>query len=154
MRSDISLAEYMARNGIRPVKIDKDGPAYKKSDVLMYVEKQIKAGMYYNQRDRKMSEEIKDVVTETDRAINKFEQAFDRFGEIEDRLSKRTKTATGRVRDAAQKLTDGLGKIERTANFDRLERYVALLERAEAAMSALAEMERSGKLERISAALK
>lgn len=148
------MAEYMARNGIRPVKIDKDGPAYKKSDVLMYVEKQIKAGMYYNQRDRKMSEEIKDVVTETDRAINKFEQAFDRFGEIEDRLSKRTKTATGRVRDAAQKLTDGLGKIERTANFDRLERYVALLERAEAAMSALAEMERSGKLERISAALK
>ena len=40
------------------------------------------------------------------------------------------------------------------ANFERLERYVELLERASQAMSVLAELEKNGKLEKIANAIK
>ena len=40
------------------------------------------------------------------------------------------------------------------ANFERLERYVELLERAAQAMSGLAELEKNGKLEKIANAIK
>jgi hypothetical protein len=45
-------------------------------------------------------------------------------------------------------------KVEKTANFSNLERYVNLLERAATAMSTLAELEKEGKLDKISSALK
>lgn len=61
---------------------------------------------------------------------------------------------SGGVRDAADKLAAGLNKIEKAANFDRLERYVELLERAAKAMDLLATLEQSGKLEKIAGALR
>jgi hypothetical protein len=48
----------------------------------------------------------------------------------------------------------GLAKVEKAANFDRLERMVDLLERAAVAMSTLAEMEKSGQLAKLSEAIK
>ena len=51
-------------------------------------------------------------------------------------------------------MSEGLSRIEKQANFDNLERYVALLERANVALSALAELEKNGKLNKISEALK
>ena len=44
--------------------------------------------------------------------------------------------------------------IAEVANFERLERYVELLERAAQAMSVLAELEKNGKLEKIANAIK
>ena len=51
-------------------------------------------------------------------------------------------------------LKDKLKKVEKNANFDRLERYVLLLERAANAMHSLAELEASGKLEKIAASIR
>ena len=51
-------------------------------------------------------------------------------------------------------MSEGLSRIEKQANFDNLERYVTLLERANVALSALAELEKNGKLNKISEALK
>lgn len=64
------------------------------------------------------------------------------------------KKVSGDVRKAADDLAAGLSKVEKTANFANLERYVNLLERAATAMSTLAELEKEGKLEKISGALK
>ena len=69
-------------------------------------------------------------------------------------LQANIKKVSGNVRKAADDLASGLSKVEKTANFSNLERYVLLLERAAAAMSTLAELEKDGKLIKISSALK
>ena len=65
------------------------------------------------------------------------------------KIFRQIKKASGDVRDVANKLAEGLIKIEKVANFERLERYVELLERAAQAMSVLAELEKNGKLEKL-----
>ena len=74
--------------------------------------------------------------------------------DAESKISETTKKVTGQVRDNAQKLGDGLLRVEKAANFDRLERYVGLLERAATAMSTLAELEATGRLEKIAGAIR
>jgi len=64
------------------------------------------------------------------------------------------KTANANIRDSAEKLSQGLSKCEKSANFNNLERYVLLLERAASAVKILGELESTGKLEKISNALK
>jgi hypothetical protein len=71
-----------------------------------------------------------------------------------DELQANIKKVSGSVRKAADDLASGLAKVEKTANFSNLERYVSLLERAATAMSTLAELEKEGKLNKISSALK
>ena len=71
-----------------------------------------------------------------------------------DELQANIKKVSGNVRKAADDLASGLMKVEKTANFSNLERYVNLLERAATAMSTLAELEKEGKLNKISSALK
>lgn len=69
-------------------------------------------------------------------------------------LTANVKRVVGDVRDASEKLSQGLARVEKAANFDRLERYVTLLERAATAMKALEELERTGRLEKIAGALR
>ena len=69
-------------------------------------------------------------------------------------LGIKAKSASSSVRESAEKLSSGLLRIEKSANFDRLERYVDLLERAAKAMTALGELEKTGKLEKIASAIR
>jgi len=64
------------------------------------------------------------------------------------------KVTSGKLRDSTQKLADGLTRIEKTADFDKLQKYADLLERVERSISALAELESSGKLGRVAEALR
>jgi uncharacterized Ntn-hydrolase superfamily protein len=69
-------------------------------------------------------------------------------------IANESKKHSQNVRKAANDLSDGLQRIEKLANFDRLEKYVALLERAASAITILAEIEKSGKLEKIASSLR
>jgi hypothetical protein len=71
-----------------------------------------------------------------------------------DELQANIKKVSGNVRKAADDLASGLIKMEKTANFSNLERYVSLLERAATALTTLAELEKEGKLGKITTALK
>ena len=51
-------------------------------------------------------------------------------------------------------MASGLSKIEKSADMARLQGYVELLERAATAMNALADLEKSGKLEKIANSLR
>ena len=73
---------------------------------------------------------------------------------MQTQITEASKKASGNIRDATEKLSQGLLKIEKTANFDRLERYVVLLERASVAIESLAELEKNGRLEKIANAIK
>jgi hypothetical protein len=69
-------------------------------------------------------------------------------------LEDSTKKATGKAKDAAQKLNDGLLRIEKTVNIAALEKRVELLERAADAMERLNALQQTGKLDKILEAIK
>lgn len=83
-----------------------------------------------------------------------FKRSMEHMLEAETRMSEASKRTSGNVRKAADDLQSGLSKIEKVASFDRLDRAVAVLERAAAALTILAELEKDGKLERIANAVK
>ena len=109
---------------------------------------------YLQRRSKNMEAKIQEVTEAVNAQVRLFGGAIDRLMAEEQRVIEHSKKATGNLRDCATKLADGMQKLEKTANFDRLERYVALLERAASAMSVLAELENSGKLDKIASALK
>ena len=101
------------------------------------------------------------MVSEVEKAVESVEKVTERFVKSVDAMGRRSddavataKNASAKVRDASEKLSVGLQRIEKLANFDRLERYVELLERAYIAIDALARLEGAGKLEKIAAAIR
>ena len=109
---------------------------------------------HLERRAKKVEKQINEVTESVQATINVFNLAFDTLCTTENKIAEATKKVSGQVRDNAQKLSDGLMRIEKTANFDRLERYVALLERAATAMATLAELESTGRLEKIAGAIR
>lgn len=136
---------------LKPAFVDKNGPAFHEADVLEIQAKHIAAGGEFGL-------DLKDVYAKSVRAMDDgaelLKAASSRYMMLAENVSENAKKVSGRVRTAAEDLANGLAKCEKQANFDRLDRYVQLLERAAQAMSILAELEKTGKLEKISSALK
>lgn len=70
-----------------------------------------------------------------------------------DALANGAKDASRKARSSATDMSALLEKINRGANYDRLEKNVEVLERIAAAMTTLADLEKSGHLARIMKAL-
>lgn len=64
------------------------------------------------------------------------------------------KKASGNMKNAVEQLGQAMQRFDKIANFQNLERYVLYLERAAQAMTTLADLEKDGKLAKISNALK
>lgn len=140
--------------GIAPAMYDKHGPGYRKSDVEKVIVKMINSDQYFKEQAKQMSLDTEKAIELTEDVNARFSKTLDNFQNTTKKFTEQAKTASGGVRDAADKLAAGLNKIEKAANFDRLERYVELLERAAKAMDLLATLEQSGKLEKIAGALR
>lgn len=140
--------------GIKPTVIDKHGPGYSRESVDEMCKRFIVSGNYFYRMAKQMTTDTEKAIELTDDVEKRFSQSLGRFTAIERRFSDESKKASGSVRDAANKLADGLAKVEKAANFDRLERYVELLERAANAMNTLAELDKSGRLSKIAEAIK
>jgi hypothetical protein len=139
---------------LEPAGYDKEGPLYSQKDVRKGVLGMIDANTYFTKRAKRMSKDIDGAASLMNSATKVYNTAINRMIETEERLTESTKQVSSKVREAADKLGSGLARVEKQANFDRLERYVELLERAESAFSALAELEKSGKLEKIAQAVR
>jgi hypothetical protein len=137
-----------------PQRQDKHGKLYLRADVDAAVVKKISCGSYFYLRAKRMVEDAEKATKLTDKVVDDFGRSLDRFLEMEARLSSESKRVSGSVRDAAEKLSQGLARIEKAADADKLTRVVELLERAAAAMQSLAELEKGGKLERIAQAIR
>jgi hypothetical protein len=96
-------------------------------------------------------EKASEVMEEADKV---FKRNASNLMQTTDELQNNIKKVSGNVRKAIDDLASGLAKVEKTANFPNLERYVLLLERAATAMTTLAELEKEGKLNKITNALK
>lgn len=112
-------------------------------------------GNYFERRAKNfMTQDFKNAAQVCDEATKLFNTAFNHMLAAESKISDAAKKTSGNVRKAADDLHSGLQKIEKVASFDRLERAVSVLERAAAALTVLAELEKDGKLERIASAVK
>jgi hypothetical protein len=140
--------------GIKPVGYDKKGPKYSQANVEAVIVQQILTQTYFKRVTKYMNDDIKTAIDLTQDADKRFSTVLDAFTNTHNNFTNSAKKASASVRIAADNMAAGLAKIEKAANFDRLERMVTLLERAAVAMSTLAEMEKSGQLAKLSEAIK
>lgn len=142
-------------SGIKPVGQDRHGLQFSKKDVRKACVNDINDGNYFERRAKEfMSKDLDNAASICDEATKMFDKSFSHMLAAETKISDAAKKTSGNVRKAANELAEGLAKIEKTANFDRLERYVSLLERAASAMQSLSALQDAGKLEKIAGALK
>lgn len=139
---------------VKPVFQDRYGEAYDSREVDIGYSKVITGPNEIQRRERNMTQELKKATSIAEEAVDRFSKVLTSLVEKQSNFVEASKKASGSVRDSTQKMADGLAKIEKVANFDRLERMVELLERADKALISLSELEKSGKLERILAAIK
>lgn len=125
-----------------------------RSDLEAIVVKQIYARTFLKYRAKNMSDQTSEATEILDKAIEGFSKSMARFDSLQDGFASKCKRAAGNVRDAAERLANGIERVEKAANFDRLEMYVTLLERAASAMTILADLEAKGKLEKIASAMR
>ena len=140
--------------GIPITKIDRRGPLYKKSDVDHFVMKEAALGQHAAGRLKTMTKEIETAIDDIEVAKKQFVEILDKTVSMQQKCSESIKKVSGNVRASANELATGLLKIQKTADFASLERHVTLLERAAAALTTLAELEKAGKLEKIIGAVK
>lgn len=143
-------------SGLQIAKIDRYGPAYTLKSVTNTIATEVNdpSGSYIIRGVKNVTTDMQkatDTLTEAERM---FSTAIDKYQAQSAALSAAAKKCAGDVRKAADDLSSGLTKVEKTANFANLERYVGLLERAATAMQMLAELEKSGRLDKIAGALK
>ncbi len=140
----------------RPDVIDKDGPGWSVKRVTEAIAKELttESGRYLTRKAKMISTDYEKATEIADTADKMFKRSASNLMTTTDELQANIKKVSGSVRKAADDLATGLAKVEKTANFSNLERYVSLLERAATAMSTLAELEKDGKLNKISSALK
>ena len=140
---------------LNPVKFERGGAWYSAHKTHETASAFIAHGTtYFSHRVRQMNKDISTATELTNEAFALFGKSMDALLERQKEIGETTKKVSGQVRDATQKLSEGLAKIEKVANFDRLERLVNLLERSSTAMTALAELDAAGKLAKIADVLR
>jgi len=142
--------------GDKKIKVgqDRHGLFFNNSDVNTMIFTMIKNENYFYRMAKKMTNDAEKAIEKTNSVAVAFNESLNKYLSVQNEIAEQSKKAHGVVRDSAEKLSAGLQRLEKVANFDKLERYVELLERASKAMYALAELEQNGKLEKISNALK
>lgn len=107
-----------------------------------------------NRRAKLMTTSTQEAIDTIDAVERQAAAAIDRLASTSTRFDQMGKEISARVRSETERLATGLRKIEATANFEQLERRTVLLERMAAALTTLADLEHTGKLERVIGAMK
>lgn len=108
---------------------------------------------YFQKKGRTMTSDVNQANEETNKAINQLQLSLNKFVLVESAFVDKAKKAQSNVRDAAEKISVALARVENSAKFSELEKYVSILERAAQAMSVLNDLEKSGALAKINIAL-
>ena len=140
--------------GMTPVTLHSQPESYLRADVDALIVKMINSDSYFNRRASKMSKDSEKAIKELDKMQERVSGSIKGFLDKERAVSESIKKTTGQLRDSANKLGQGISNITKITDFNQLERYVLLLERAELAMNGLSKLQDSGKLNKIIEAIK
>jgi TolA-binding protein len=141
--------------GLQPSGQDRAGLKWSKHGVSEVIVNEIKSGNDFQKRSvNNMRDNIKEAAETIEELTSLFENQIQNLTNKKKKIEESCKSVSSSVRDSANKLGDGLIRVEKMADFNKLERYVDLLERAASAFNQLAELEKTGKLEKIALAIK
>jgi flagellar capping protein FliD len=141
---------------LKPDLINSQGPQWKLETIAKIIANEVisENGTYFTRNAKMISTDYEKASEITEEAWKMFSKNVDKLKQTTTQIQHDIKKVSGDIRKASDDLSQGLIKVEKTANFNNLEKYVLLLERAASAMAQLAELEKSGKLEKIAGALK
>jgi hypothetical protein len=149
------VTSVAAINGVKADSLRGGAPMWTESSAYkVWAIEVLQSENYLTRKAKMMNDDYVKASEIAETADQLFKRNIDKLTVTTDTLQANVKKVSGNVRKAADDLSAGLAKVEKTANFANLEKYVALLERAATAMSTLAELEKAGKLEKIAGALK
>lgn len=132
---------------------DRNGPLIRRDLTNKIVADDINLGNYLQRTVKEMTTDFEKASQTLNEATDLFNASLSNMLAKQREISEVSKRVSGDVRKAANDLAQGLAKVDKTANFDRLERNVATLERAAAALEVLATLESTGKLDKIMKAI-
>tara|TARA_R110000868_G_scaffold215445_2_gene465612 strand:- start:527 stop:985 length:459 start_codon:yes stop_codon:yes gene_type:complete len=141
-------------DGIFPVRQDKKGLMWLQSDVFKSVVTHIQTHHYFKRRAKIMTKDLEEATNLINESTSFLEVSIEKLLKTENDLMDKSKKVSGSVRKSAHDLMTGMAAIEKMANFDKLERYVMLLERTASAMTILSELDKNGKLEKLMTVIK
>ena len=101
-----------------------------------------------------MTKDLEEATNLINESTSFLEVSIEKLLKTENDLMDKSKKVSGSVRKSAHDLMTGMAAIEKMANFDKLERYVMLLERTASAMTILSELDKNGKLEKLMTVIK
>ena len=151
---DNNLTSKTTLFGVNPAKVVRGGPLYDENDLIIGCSKLITSGIFFNNKAKDMSNDMEKASSLLEKATAVYKERFADFTKTCGDIDIATNKASQQLRTATEKLSQGLSRIEKSANFANLERYTILLERSAQALQILAELEEKGKLNKISEALK
>ena len=140
--------------GLKESGHDKYGPRFSNQDVMKTVVNVINTNYLFERKAKMISTDIEKAESHLETAITTFTKQYNQFSQVEELFSSDAKKAASSVKDAEENLLHGLARVEKAANFERLSRYVDLLERAATAMNQLAVLEKEGRLDKIASAIR
>jgi hypothetical protein len=146
--------ETITLGGIFPCGQDSKGLMWDKKAAHKSIVGHIKVNDYFKNRAKIMSKDFEDATSIIDESSKMLETSLQKMQKSEQNLMEQSKKVSGSVRKSAHDLMTGMAAIEKMANFDKLDRYVVLLERTAAAMSVLSELDKNGKLEKLMSVIK
>jgi hypothetical protein len=141
-------------DGIFPVRQDKKGLMWRQSDVFESVVNHIQTNNYFKRRAKIMTKDLEEATNLINESTSFLETSIEKLLKTENDLMDKSKKVSGSVRKSAHDLMTGMAAIEKMANFDKLERYVMLLERTASAMTILSDLDKDGKLEKLMTVIK
>ena len=140
-------------NMLEPYKYIKGEPVWTETQIDILCLNLIRNNEYnYINEDLRMN--IEQATADVEQLTKVFGNKIQQFTKIQADLSEQAKKVSGQVRDSANKLNTAMQTLDKSMNLDKLQQQTELLERMAAAMIALANLEQSGHLDRISKALK
>lgn len=151
------LKEPSPSGKVKMFKMDSrlsDQPVAEHSDVIKYVIEDTVRGNSIKCGAIRMNNDIEDAKVIIENQMTQMDNVISRLRSKEQEVADTAKEVSAKVRISTEKLNQGMAKIEKLANFNRLEVLLTQLERAELALSSLAKLEQSGKLDKILNALK
>lgn len=148
------MGKHIDRTGIKPAGYDRGDARWAETDVAKLVNERLHNSDYFQAREKDMVRAMEESAKVVDEMATRLLKSTDRLVEREKQLSDSTKKVSSQVRQNTDKLQGALSNMEKVANFERLERYVEILERAASAIQVISELEQGGKLERIIQAMR
>lgn len=139
---------------MEPIGHDRHGAMWSAHQVRNLIAKEISDGTHFKRRIKTIMTDFQNVTDTCANATLAMHKAIDDMVQTQTKLADAAKKTSGSIRGSANDIKEGLERIERSANFDKMTNYVVLLERMAVAMATLADIERTGKLERIVDAIK